>query len=50
MASIQSTQRIESINQIIYDKADHTTSLYDLLHSIKDCVTNDKHLEKFDIE
>ena len=29
---------------------DRATSLCDLLHSIKDRVTNDEHLEKFDIE
>ena len=38
------------INRIIHDKVDRTTSLCDLLHSIKDRVTNDEHLEKFDIE
>lgn len=29
---------------------DRTISLCDLLHSIKDCVTNNEYLEKFEIE
>ena len=50
MAGAQSTQRIESINRHIHDKVDRTTSLCDLLHSIKDRVKNEEHLEKFEVE
>ena len=50
MADAQSTQRIELINKYIHDKLDRTTSLCDLLYSIKDYVKNDEHLEKFEIE
>jgi hypothetical protein len=46
----QSTQRIESINKHIHDKVDRATSLCDLLHSIKDHIKNEEHLEKFEIE
>ncbi|CAB4398453.1 unnamed protein product [Rhizophagus irregularis] len=46
----QSTQRIESINKHIHDKVNRATSLCDLLHSIKNHVKNEEHLEKFKIE
>ena len=46
----QSTQRIESINKHIHDKVDRATSLCGLLHSIKDYVMNEEHLERFETE
>ena len=46
---MQSTQQIESINGHIHEKVDRTTSLYDLLLSIKNYVKNEEHLEKFTI-
>lgn len=46
----QSTQRIESINRHIHDKVDRATSLCGLLHSIRDHVRNEEHLEKFEVE
>jgi hypothetical protein len=46
----QSTQRIESINRHIHDKVDRSTSLCDLLLSIKDHVRNEEHLENFELE
>jgi len=49
-AGVQSTQRIESINKHIHDKVDRATSLCGLLHSIKDHVRNEEHLEKFEVE
>ena len=49
-AGAQSTQRIESINRHIHDKVDRVTSLCDLLYSIKNCVKNEEHLEKFEVE
>jgi hypothetical protein len=49
-AGAQSTQRIESINKHIHDKVDRATSLCDLLHSIKDHVKNEEHLENFELE
>ncbi|CAG8837937.1 19275_t:CDS:1, partial [Cetraspora pellucida] len=49
-ASVQSTQRIESINKLIYDKVDRATSLCDLLATIDSCVKNEEQFEKFEIE
>jgi hypothetical protein len=46
----QSTQRIESINRHIHDKVDRSTSLCDLLLSIKNHVRNEEHLENFELE
>jgi len=49
-AGAQSSQRVESINKNIHDKVDRSTSLCNLLNSIKDYVKNEEHLERFDIE
>jgi hypothetical protein len=46
----QSTQRIESINKCVHDKVDRSTSLCDLLLKINDRVSNDEHLENFEVE
>ena len=49
-AGIQSSQRVESINKNIHNKVDRSTSLCNLLLSIKDYVKNVEHLERFEIE
>ncbi|RHZ49583.1 hypothetical protein Glove_519g62 [Diversispora epigaea] len=49
-AGIQNSQRVESINKNIHDKVDRSTSLCNLLNSIKDFVKNEEHLERFEIE
>jgi hypothetical protein len=46
----QSTQRIESINKCVHDKVNRSTSLCDLLLKINDRVSNDEHLENFEVE
>lgn len=49
-AGIQSTQRIESINNHIHNKVDRTTSLCDLLHGINDQINNEELFERFEAQ
>src|SRR5205823_13194222 len=49
-AGVQSTQRIESINMHIYQKVDRATSLYNLLISLNDHISQEEHLMQFEIQ